>query len=339
MKRKIIDTAVAATIAGLFTAAVLLAAGVPPWEVLGRLVAGALGSASKIAQVLAAWVPLALCGCGLLYSFRVGLWNIGVEGQVVAGAVGAAWVLRAGVESGSPLTYVALSLFGGACLGAIWSLLSGLLKARAGVSEIFSGLGLNFVAQGIVLWLVFGPWRRPGVASMSGTEPFPTELWLPTAGWGRVSPAALGCAVAALAVTGLLFFRTPLGLRLRAVGQNPTAARLFGLEPGRYLLLAAAMAGGMAGIAGAIQVAAVYHRLIPSISSNYGYLSLLVAMLAGYRLAPVAPIALLFAALNVGSVQLPIVLRLDSSLSGVIQGALVLAGLFVHGWRERARAV
>ncbi len=99
-----------------------------------------------------------------------------------------------------------------------------------------------------------------------------------------------------------------------------------------------ALAGGMAGLAGVIQVTAVYHRLIPAISSNYGYLALLVTMLAGFRLGPVAPIALFFAALNVGSVQLPMALQLDSSLSGVIQGASVLAVLLAQGWgAHRAR--
>jgi len=338
MRSKALDTLLAAGVAGLLTAAVLAIAGAAPWGVLEHLVAGALGSASKVAQVLAAWAPLVLCASGLVYTFRAGLWNIGVEGQVVFGAVGAAWALRQGLESPWPAGFAALSLVAGAGFGALWALLAGVLKTRGGVSEIFAGLGLNFVAQGITLWLIFGPWKRPGVASMSGTEPFPAELWLSTVSWGRVSPVALYCAVGALGLTALLVARTRLGLCLKAVGRNPLAAILFGLNPSRYVLLAMGFAGALAGLAGAIQVAAVYHRLIPSISSNYGYLSLLVAMLAGYRSGPIAPVAFFFAALNVGSVQLPMALQLDSSLSGVIQGALVLSALLVHGWRA-TRAV
>ena len=113
------------------------------------------------------------------------------------------------------------------------------------------------------------------------------------------------------------------------------AAALFGVSPARNMLLAMALGGGLAGLAGALQVVGVYHRLIPAISSGYGYLALLVAMLAGYRLGPVPVIALFFAALNVGSIQLPLVLQVDSSLSGVIQGAVVLAVLVVHGWSAR----
>ena len=124
---------------------------------------------------------------------------------------------------------------------------------------------------------------------------------------------------------------------MRAIGRNPTAARLFGVSPDRYMLVAMAAAGGLAGAAGAVQVAGVYHRLIPAISSNYGYLALLVAMLSGFRVPWVPVVALFFAALNVGSVQLPLMLRMDSSLSGVIQGLLVLTVLALNAWRHKGR--
>jgi len=169
---------------------------------------------------------------------------------------------------------------------------------------------------------------------MSGTEPFPPELWLPAWGW-RVSPLALALALTALAATGWVLRSTRLGLSLRAVGGNPSASVLLGLNPGKCMLTAMALAGGLAGLAGMLQVSGVYHRLIPAISSNYGYLALLVVMLADYRLLPVPAIAFFFACLNVGSIQLPMMLRVDSSLSGVIQGACVLATLCVYGWRRR----
>ncbi|HBG19848.1 MAG TPA: ABC transporter permease, partial [Desulfobulbaceae bacterium] len=95
--------------------------------------------------------------------------------------------------------------------------------------------------------------------------------------------------------------------------------------------------GGLAGLAGGLQVSCVYHRLLPSISSGYGYLALLVVMLAHYRLRPVPAICLFFACLAAGSIQLPIVLKLDSSLAGVIQGACVVSALLVHGLQKRQR--
>ncbi len=217
--------------------------------------------------------------------------------------------------------------------------MAGLLKTRGGVNEIFGGLGLNFVAHGLTLWLIFGPWKRAGVASMSGTEPFPELLWLSGFLSNRLSPSGIVLATAALLVTGWVLGRTRFGLNLKAVGSNPRAAYLHGLKPDRYFIYAMAMAGGTAGLAGAFQVAGVYHRLIPIISSNYGYLALLVVMLSGYRVGVVPAIAFFFACLNVGSIQLPMMLQLDSSLSGIIQGTMVLATLLAHGWKSKRSKV
>ena len=144
---------------------------------------------------------------------------------------------------------------------------------------------------------------------------------------------ALG--VIAVIVVYILLERTHTGLRLKAVGRNRRAAFLLGVPTWQYGLLAFALCGALAGLAGAVQVTGVYHRLIPAISSGYGFLGLMVGMLIRYRAIWVAPIALFFAALNIGSIRLPIVLKLDSTLSGVLQGALVLFVLVVEGYRQR----
>lgn len=324
---------IAAGVFGL-TSLVLLVAGAPPWPAFYHLFMGAIGSWNKLAQVLMVWIPLTLCACGLLYSFRIGLWNIGVEGQVVAGAIASTAVLRFGVEAGSPSFMLVTAFAAGVLGGSAWAVLAGFLKTKGGVNEIFGGLGLNFVAQGITLWLIFGPWKRPGVGSMSGTELFPESLWLPTLFSGKLSPVGLVLTVTALVLAAWVLTRTRLGLALKGIGSNSRAAYLHGLDPNFYFVIAMGMAGGCAGLAGAFQVAGVYHRLIPVISSNYGYLALLVVMLGNYRVWGSPWIALFFACLNVGSIQLPIVLKLDSSLSGIIQGALVLTTLLVYGLRK-----
>jgi simple sugar transport system permease protein len=314
-----------------FTSAILLLAGAPPLSAYYQILQGALGSWGKFSHVIRAWIPLTLCACGLLFTFRIGLWNIGVEGQVMMGAVASVWVLRVGLESQLPgVVWLTAALLAAVAGGGAWAGVAGFLKTRLGVNEIFAGLGLNFVAQGGVLWLIFGPWKQPGVASMSGTETFPEHLWL------LVSDLLL-LSVLALAATALLLGRTRFGLFLKAVGHNPVASVLYGLRPDRLMLAAMLFAGGFAALAGYFQIVAVYHRLIPNISSNFGYLSLLVVMLSGYRVKWIAPVAFFFACLNVGSIQLPMVLQLDSSLAGVIQGAFVIAMLGVHTWRTRRR--
>ncbi len=323
-------------VALLFTSAVLLMAGASPVAAYWYILKGAFGSWTKIADVAVAWVPLLLATSGLLMTFAAGLWNIGIEGQIVLGAIFTTWVLRVLQHSTlSPAVILFLAIAAGAIGGALWAALAGVLKVYGGVNEIFGGLGLDFVAVALILWLIFGPWKRPGIGSMSGTEPFPQQLWLPTLGQSRLSLWALLLGLVSIGVVYFLLSGTYFGLKLKAVGKNPRAAYLLGIPTTRYLMSAFLLSGLFAGLAGAVQVTAVYHRLIPAISSGYGWLGLMVSMLINFQPAWAAPVTLFFAALNIGSIQLPIVLKLDSSLSGVLQGALVLSFLLMSGVRQR----
>jgi len=150
------------------------------------------------------------------------------------------------------------------------------------------------------------------------------------------SPTALILAIVAAVFTAVVIQRTHFGLKTRAVGQNLRAAQVLGVPAVRQLLIVFAACGVFAGLAGALQVMAVFHRLIPNVSSNLGYLALLVVMLAGYDMRFVVPIALLFSILNVGSLRLPLTLGLESSLSGVLQGALALVVLLLPSRRKGA---
>jgi len=230
---------------------------------------------------------------------------------------------------------ISISIIAGMLGGALWAALAGALKTFGGVNEIFGGLGLNFVATAFNIWLIFGPWKRPGVASMSGTMPFDDALSLPALPGSRLSLVAVALAIISIVIVYFLLKGTYFGLRLKAVGKNPRAAHLLGVPTWQYMMVSFVVCGLFAGIAGAVQVTSVYHRLIPSISSGYGFLGLLVAMLINYQPIWAAPVALFFAALNIGSIQLPVVLKLDSTLAGVLQGTLVLFVLLADGVRQR----
>jgi general nucleoside transport system permease protein len=327
---------IAVLLALAFTSLILIFTGTEPVEAYQQIFNGAFGSTSRVSDVVVAWVPLLLATTGLLITFTAGLWNIGIEGQITLGAIFTTGMMRFLQESGlSPSIIIALSMLAGMVGGAIWAGLAGALKTFGGVNEIFGGLGLNFVATSLTLWLIFGPWKRPGIGSMSGTQPFDQSLWLPTLDTLRVSPWAVGIGILAIILIYFLLQGTYFGLKLKAVGKNMRGAFLLGVPTWQYMMMAFFVCGAFAGLAGAIQVTGVYHRLIPAISSGYGYMGLMVAMLVNFNAILAGFVAFFFASLNIGSIQLPIVLKLDSTLAGVLQGALVLAVLMVNGVRQR----
>ncbi len=311
----------------------LAVAGAPPLEAIELIWQGAFGNSNKTGDTLMAWVPLVLASAGLVITFNAGLWNIGIDGQIIAGGIAASWVARE--VGGSSFLIVTLSLLAGILGGAVWALLAGVLKTKGKVNEIFGGLGLFFVASSVAIYLIIGPWKREGVASTSGTDLFPKEAWLPTFGDSRLSLVALALAIVGLGAVYLLMRGTSFGLRLKAVGRNPRSAFLLGIPTNRYMLGAFAICGGLAGAAGAVQAIGFHHKLIPAISGGYGFLAILVVLLVSNRAVLIAPVALFFVALSVGSTQLTLRLDVDSAIGGVVQGILVLFVLLGSGLRAR----
>lgn len=326
-------------IALAFAATLVLLVGEDPIEAFRLIVQGSLGSTDKLSDTIMVWVPLTLAAAGLVITFAAGLWNIGVEGQVILGAIGASLVARE--LNAPPVVLVPATLAMGAAFGIGWALIAGVLKTRGGVNEIFGGLGLTFVATGLTLYLIIGPWARPGIASTSGTEPFPRDAWLPALEGSRFSPLAVAIAIIGIVAVWLVLRGTRFGLKLKAVGRNGYSAHLLGIPTERYVLLAFAICGALAGLAGAIQATGFHHKLVPSVSGGYGFLGILVVLLAGFRAAYVAPIAAFFAIVAVGSISLTLRLDLNSALGGVLTGVLVLFALLGAGlrsWLARRRA-
>jgi len=323
--------------AALAALAVLYLMGAAPLDAVSLIWSGAFGSWSRLAYVLTAWAPLLLCSAGLLLTFSAGLWNIGIEGQIVLGAVSATGVLRLAEGRVPPAVALAAAALAGLLGGALWALAAGALRLLGNINEIFSGLALNFIASSLTVYLVLGPWKRPGIGSTSGTKPFPPELWLPAPRGLPVSPIELAVALAAIIAVALALRGTFFGLRLKAIGKNLRAAYLRGVSTARHMLAAFALCGGLAGLAGWILVtgSSARHNLFPLISSGYGFLAILVVLLANFHAWLTVPISLFFAAISMGSLQLASQRQLDSSLGGVLQGLLVLAILLAHGLRGR----
>jgi len=321
----------------VFSAVILLMLGASPLDAFSLILSGAFGSSSKLAYVMTAWVPVLLCSAGLLVTFTAGLWNIGIEGQVVMGAVFATGLMQMLQDSFPPAVVLILAAFAGLLGGALWGMFAGGLRLYGNVNEIFGGLGLNFIAGSLTVYLVLGPWKRPGIGSTSGTQPFPPSLWLPTFKGFQVSPIEILLGLMAIILVGSALRGTHFGLRLRAVGKNLRAAFLKGISVEKHTLLAFGLCGALAGLAGWVLVVGTSsrHNLFPLISSGYGFLAILVVLLANLSAMWSVPISFFFAAISMGSLQLALQRQLDSSLGGVIQGMLLLSILVAKGLQSR----
>ena len=317
------------------TTFILFLVGAPPLEAYRNIVEGALESDNTWASVITAAVPLLLASAGLLITFAAGLWNIGVEGQIAAGALLTTWLALN--LSLPPVLFIPLLLIAGWVGGALWGLLAGWLRVHGGVHEIFGGVGLNFIAAVLTNYLIFGPWKPEGRATMSGTATFPAEAWLPRLGDLPVHPIAVFLALLAVGSVHLALRGTTWGLKLKAIGNNQRSAFLMGIATHRNMLGAFLLCGGLAGLAGATQAIGVRQRLIPGISGGYGFLALLVVLLAGNQSLRVIPIALFFAAVGVGSPRLELNMQLDSALGGALEALVVLFVLLAQGVRNVRR--
>ena len=324
----------AVVLALAFTCLIVWVMKVNPLRVFGVILSGSIGSMDAVTQVLQAWVPLLLASLGLMFTFTAGLWNIGMEGQIEMGAIFAYGVIRifTGTDT-SPALVIILCIIAGIVGGSIWALLVGLLKNFGGVNEIFGGLGFNFIADAVMLFLVYGPWKPEGVANGS-TKMLEKIYWLPQLEGSYLSLWALGIAIVGLIVVTVILQGTYFGLKLKAVGKNNKSSFLLGIPTNRYMLLSFLLCGVFAGLTGALQVTGFNHVLRNNISGGYGYLGLMVGMLANIQPLITAPIAFIFIALSKGAASLGIDLKLDSNLSGVIQGTLVIFVLIMDGVRK-----
>ncbi len=321
----------------LITALLIAATGTDPAAVFALVWEGAFRDLRTAAQVVNFWIPLTLAAIGLVVTFTAGLWNIGVEGQIMMGAVFASW---AALTLNLPHHLLIPVEIGLAALGgALWAALVGFLKTRLGVHEIFGGVALNALANVLSIYLISGPWQPPEGGSVRATPPFQPDALLPP-----ISPAftvnLLAVVVVALAIAAVTIALrgTRWGLQLKATGKNPASALLLGVPTTRSVMSAFVVCGALAGVAGAYRVLFTYGSLRPLVSGGIGFLGLLVVLLVSMRPLWVPIVTFAFAAILSGSTRLRVALQLDSSLAGVLQGTLVLAVLLTNGMRQRLAA-
>ncbi len=313
-------------------AAFLVAKGADPAEVLEAMWRSAFGDADKLGETLMRATPLLLAALAVVVPARAGLFNIGGEGQLLMGAIGATGVAYGmGEDAPVGLTLLFMAL-GGALAGAMWAAIPALLKHYTDTSEAIVSLLLNYVATIVLAWLVFEPWKDPMSTGQAYSRELEDNQALPIIWGDRVH---LGILVAALVavVVWLVLRGTRWGFKLKVLGGNPEAARRAGLAVGSLGFTALFVGGALAGLGGMLHVSGVEGRLRPDLMVGYGYIGFLAAWLARHDPLKAIGAAVLLGAIAVGGTGLKITAGLSGAAVNVLMALVLLA---VLGWGRPA---
>ena len=308
--------------AGLF----IIAVGGNPLAAYGALFKGAFGSTYRLSETLLRMTPLLIMSLGIAIGYRAGMFNMGGEGQFIISII-ACTVIYLYVPAGIftiPLAFLASMLAGGLYAG-----FPGLMKAKVGVSESIINIMLNYIALYWLSRLVNSALKDPA-GGMNQSAMIDKAYFFPLLIPNTRLHVGFLIAVAMVVVSYILLFYTPFGYQLRSTGSNINAARYAGIDVARMQVLAMFISGAMVGMAGAIEITGVHHRLMEGISANYGWDAIAVALIGNQNPLAIVLSSLLFAALKVGSNTMQTSQGIPNNLVSVLQGLVILFALGSH---------
>ncbi len=311
-----------AVLATIVTGGLIFAAiGIPPLKGLWIFFLEPFSSLWSIEELVVKATPLILIGVGLSVAYRANVWNIGAEGQFTAGAMMGSLVPIFFNTWQSPATLVAMLVLG-ILGGMIWAAIPAYLKIKAGANEILVSLMLVYVSQLLLDWLVRGPWRDPHGYNFPKSVSFEGWQTMPTFGEGRLN-LGIVLAIAAAIALAVLMRRTLKGFEVRVLGEAPRAGRFAGFSSDRMVVFVFLLSGGLAGLAGVVEVASTVGQLQPNISPGYGFTAIIVAFLG--RLDPIGVVvaAFMLAVSYLGGEAAQVALGISDKAARVFQGVLL----------------
>ncbi|TPM63770.1 ABC transporter permease [Mesorhizobium sp. B2-2-4] len=298
-------------------------AGAGVLESYGVMFTASLGDSYAITETLVRAAPMIFTGLAVAVAFRAKFWNIGAEGQLLAGAVASCFV--GAIPMPGPLAMLLMAV-AGAAAGAAVALVPATLRVKFKVDDVVSSLLLNSVIYYALMALIEGPWKD----SFSGypiSPPIEDSANFPVLIEGTRLHLGVIVALIAAPLIWFLIVRTTLGFQIRVTGENPEAARYGGINVQRVLLSTALLSGALAGLAGVGEVGGVHFQVMSDISPGYGYSGIVVAMLARLNPLGVVPAAIFLAAVMTGAEAMSRATGVPAFLSDVIQGTALLAML------------
>lgn len=305
---------------------------VSPIEFYAGLIFNVFGTEVGITESVVRMIPMLLISSGLSLSFRAGFWNIGAEGQLLAGAM-AGYVLASNFGELPSYFLIPLLFIVGYLAGAAWGVIPALLKARLNVNDVLSTLMLYYILHWVFQHMIHGPWKA--VESVGGltyggfahTQVLPENSQLPVIGGTRVHWPTLLIALTSAFLVYFILKRTTWGFEIRAVGDNPEASRAAGISYLEVLLFVASLSGGLAGIAGIGELCGIQKRFTPGFLSGYGFSAIITAWLSGSNPANLILVNFLYGGLLVGGNYAMISHKLPLGFINMFNGTILLSVL------------
>jgi ABC-type uncharacterized transport system permease subunit len=322
---QVLPPLVSLLLAAMVSGVIILSLGENPLHVGAVMVSGSVGSLRSLANTLEEATPLIFTGLCVAVAMRCGLFNIGGEGQLVMGAFAAAWigVRAAGLD---PFTHVAVCILAAGVAGALWALVAGVLRARFGAHEVINTIMLNYLAFILTNYLVGLPYfKKPG--QIPQTYDVLSSALLPRLTFiYRYTGLNLGfvLALGTVVLVWVILEKTKLGFEIKSVGLNPIASRASGIGVMRNMVMAMAVGGFLAGLAGSERVLGVHRHFISPFPFGYGFAGIAVALLGRNRPLGVLVAAIFFGALASGGAQVDIETAVPRELVTVIQAVVII---------------
>lgn len=273
--------------------------GINPFFALSKIFVSSFGSLYGLGETITKSIPLILIGLGLAIAFKGKFLNIGAEGQLLAGSILAVWVGLSLGEKLPPFIIIPLMFLAGFLGGALWGLFPAFAKVKFNTNEIITTLMMNYIAEELVKYLIYGPWKGKTQFGFPYTDHLSDWAILPVISGTRIHYPTLIIAITAVIVVSILINKMKTGYEIKVIGGNPDAARYAGINIMKNTLFLMIISGGLAGIAGVGEVAGIHHHLTYpwSISSGYGYTAIIVAYLAMLN-----PVGVIFSAIFLGGI-------------------------------------
>lgn len=351
-------------------AIVLILLGVNPLEAYMAMLSGAFTNKNGLADTLVKAIPLLLVGLGIVIAFRANVINIGAEGQLIVGAILTTYLAVALGETWPGWLVILIGLVAGTLMGAFWAGIPGLLKARLNVNEILSTIMMNQIAIQVGFYLLRGPMIDPKEVEAGTNIPHSARLPRPTdmprftdmAQWLGFSESAsdlnltgfgseiygllveptrlhsgLFLAVLMAVLVYVFLWRTTIGYRIRAVGLNPSASRYAGINVPRYQVLSMGLSGAFAGLAGAVEILGLHHRMFEplAVSAGYGFSGIVVALFGKLHPLGAIPSAFLFGGLLVGGDKMQRATQVPQVFITALLGLVVIFVVSSDIWSRR----